>query len=408
MNGRPAYLMPAVLAATTGMQALAANSLFIMPAIAPEIAISANLQPALIGYQVSIVYLGAMSMSVVAGSLSARWGSIRTAQCGLLLGVVGLALATTPHLVVLILASLLIGMGYGMINPPAINMLDTVATPRNRSTLFSIKQTAVPLGGIIAGLVGPPVTLQYGWRATLFVCGAMSLAVIALIQPLARRFDAERDRTIRLTENPFGDVSLIWGDTILRWTTLSAFFFAAVQFTLTTYLVTLLVEDVRLGLVAAGVALSVFQLSAVIGRLAWGALADLTGTGLRVLLAAYCLAFASIVPLIFMHSGWAIAFIYLALGLLGAAGAGWNGVFVAETVHLARRGSAGRAIGGAFAFTFAGALIGPTAFAVAHGWIGLYTHTAALIAVFALAGCVCCALGLREVTARNRITGGEG
>ncbi|MEX4008489.1 MFS transporter [Neoaquamicrobium sediminum] len=407
MKARPVYLMLVVLAATTGMQTLAANSLFIMPAIAPEIAASIAVPAALIGYQVSVVYLGAMAMSVIAGSLSTMWGPVRTAQSGLLLGVIGLVLATTPHLMALVVASLLIGMGYGLINPPSVNMLDIVATPRNKGTLFSIKQTAVPLGGIVAGLVGPPVTLEYGWRAALVVCACLSLVMMFLVQPLAPRFDARRDRTVQLTKNPFRDLSLVWSHPILRWITLSAFFFAAVQFTLTTYLVTLLVEDVQLGLVAAGIALSVFQLAAVFGRLAWGALADLTGAGLRVLFTAYCLALASILPLIFMTRAWAIAFIYLVLSLLGVAGAGWNGVFVGETVHLAPPESGGRAIGGAFAFTFAGALLGPSAFAIAHSQIGLYTHTAVLIAAFAAAGCLCCALALHRVGARNRTCGGE-
>lgn len=408
MSARPPHLMPVVLLATTGMHALAANSLFIMPAIAPELAAATSLPAALIGYQVSIVYLGAMAMSVVAGSLSAMLGPVRTSQLGLLLGAVGLACATMPYLPVMVLASLLIGMGYGLINPPSVNMLDAVATPRSRSTLFSIKQTAVPLGGIIAGLVGPPVTLEYGWRTALFVCGAMSLTMILIIQPLAPRFDKSRDRAVRLMENPFSDLSLVWNHTVLRWLTLSAFFFAAVQFTLTTYLVTLLVEDVRLSLVAAGLALSVFQLSAVFGRLAWGALADLTGSGIRVLLTAYCLALASIVPLIFMTRAWAIVLIYLTLGLLGLAGAGWNGVFVGEAVKLAPPESAGRAIGGAFAFTFAGALVGPAVFAMAHRQIGLYTHTTATIAASALFGCACCVIALRGVAARNRTAGVAG
>lgn len=388
----PRSLMVVVLAATTGMQTLAANSLFVMPAIAPAIAADLALPAALIGYQVSIVYLGAMIMSVMAGSLSAIWGPVRTAQAGLLLGVAGLLLATVPHLAAFAVAALLIGMGYGLINPPSVNMLEKVSSPGNRGMLFSIKQTAVPLGGIIAGLVGPPVALLYGWQAALLVCAAMSLVMIAMVQPFARRFDNDRDRALRLRDSPFRDIGLVWRERVLRWITLSAFFFAAVQFTLTTYLVTLLVEDVRLGLVAAGLALSVFQLSAVAGRLAWGALADLTRSGLQVLLVAYLLALASILPLIFMTKQWSMALIYLCLGVLGAAGAGWNGVFVGEIVHLAPPESSGRAIGGAFAFTFAGALVGPSAFAITHHWLGLYTHTMVLLAAFAAAGCVCCAL----------------
>ncbi|MFP1646733.1 hypothetical protein, partial [Pontitalea aquivivens] len=78
MSARPPHLMPVVLLATTGMHALAANSLFIMPAIAPALAEAISLPAALIGYQVSIVYLGAMAMSVLAGSVSTMLGPVRT------------------------------------------------------------------------------------------------------------------------------------------------------------------------------------------------------------------------------------------------------------------------------------------------------------------------------------------
>ncbi len=386
-----------VLLATIGAQTLAANSLFIVPATAPAVSKDLGVSTTFIGYQVSIVYLAAMIISVVAGSISSIWGPVRTSQTALLLGAVGLALATIHSLPTFIVASLATGAGYGLINPPSGQMLEKVSTPANRSIIFSIKQTSVPIGGVVAGLLGPPLALRYGWEFAFLTSGMLSLVMIALLQPFAGWFDREPrpDRAIKIGASPFRDIAMVWATTELRWLAISAFCFAAVQFTLTTYLVTLLVEDVHLSLIAAGIALSVFQFAAISGRIAWGVIADATGSGMETLLLAFGLAAFATLPLIWMNGGWSMTAIQLCLAVLGVSGAGWNGVFVGQIVNLAPAGTAGRAIGGAFAFTFAGALVGPSCFAIVHGWLGLYTHTVAVVAIFAFGGFICCALAMR-------------
>lgn len=395
----PLVLTLVVLIATTGMQTLAANSLFVIPAIAPAIAGDLGLPTALIGYQVSSVYLGAMIISVMAGSITANWGPIRAAQASLLLGAIGLAIATISTFTTFIIGSLAIGAGYGLINPPSGHMLEKVSNSSNRSMLFSIKQTAVPIGGVMAGLVGPPIALLYSWKVALLVSGGLSIAMIGLLQFLSGYFDSYREaKTSWLRDSPFQDLALVWKSSTLRWLTLSAFCYAAVQFTLTTYLVTLLVEDVRLNLVAAGVALSVFQIAAIIGRIGWGVIADFTRSGLAVLVIAYGTAFLSIIPLIFMTSQWGLTAIYVSLAVLGFCGAGWNGVFVSQVVDFAPPNTASRAIGGAFVFTFAGALLGPSTFALAHDWFELYTRTAPVIALFSFVGF---AFGFLALRAKN-------
>src|SRR5690606_37627011 len=117
------------------------------------------------------------------------------------------------------------------------------------------------------------------------------------------------------------------------WATIAACGLAGVQFTLTTFLVALLVEDIHFDLVAAGIGLSVFQASALIGRIAWGLLADFTRSGLGVLLTAFVVALASLLALTAMTIDWPSWALYLCLAGLGAAAAGWNGVFVSEIVR---------------------------------------------------------------------------
>lgn len=380
----------AVLATMTGAQSFTAASLFVIPAIAPEIANDLGVSTTLVGLQVSIVYFGAMTASIIAGGFSTRWGPTRTLQISLALGALGLGLATTQFISAIAIGSVLIGWGYGLAGPPAGQILEAVASEHNRKFLFSIKQTSVPLGGVLAGLFGPSLSLFLGWQWTLIAFGIASLVVGALIQPYAAQHDQDRNFKYPLMTTPLSDIALVLRGVKLRWITLSGFFFAATQFTLTTYLVSLLVQDLGFGLVAAGFCLSIFQISAVLGRIILGIIADRLQSGIGLLFITYLIGTCLVTLLVFMSDKWPVPLIYLCLIFLGATGAGWNGMFVGEIVALAPRQTTARAIGGAFVFIFAGALVGPSLFVAAYSQIGIYTHTISIIAFSAAIGCMCC------------------
>lgn len=384
--------MLAVLGLATAVHALSAASLFVIPAIAPDMAKALGASTELVGIQVAIVYFGATTMSIFAGSIAVRFGGARASQMGLTLGTAGLLLSVAGWMPLLALASLLLGLGYGMINPPTGTMLEKVATARTRGMLFSVKQTAVPAGGIIAGLVGPPVALLWDWHAALLVMAGCLVLTIVALQFLIPVFPGSPASVNR--EPLLRDVRLVWQRPALRWATIAACALAGVQFTLTTFLVTLLVEDLHFDLVAAGIGLSVFQAAALLGRIAWGVLADITRSGLVVLLVAFMVAVLTLVSLTFMTPLWPEWIFYLCLAALGAAAAGWNGVFVSEVVRMSPAGSAGRAIGGAFVFTFGGALLAPAAFSGLYGLAGSYTVTVWMLVSLAVLGVLSIALAI--------------
>ncbi len=189
---------------------------------------------------------------------------------------------------------------------------------------------------------------------------------------------------------------MVWSIPSLRWTTLGAFCFAGVQFTLTAYLVALLVENVGVGLVAAGIGFSIFQAAALVGRVFWGVVADATRAGLIVLGVAFAASLCSLLLLPFMAADWPLFAVYGCLGVLGVACAGWNGVFVSEVVRLSPPppGAAGRAIGASFVYSFGGAVAIPPLFALVYQWFHSYTAAVWLVVLTAAAGCGCvlCAL----------------
>ncbi len=87
-----------------------------------------------------------------------------------------------------------------------------------------------------------------------------------------------------------------------------SFVFSAVQVCVTSYSVTFLTHDLRWTLVAAGGALAVAQVAGVVGRIAWGVVADRQGDARPVLLAlavamALCGAVAAVFDAASAHLG---------------------------------------------------------------------------------------------------------
>ncbi len=375
-----------VVGVTTAVQALATMCTLFPAAIAPELARAFGVPASLIGFQVSLIYLGAMVMSLVGGQLVRRLGAVRTSQWALALAGSGLALAAAPSMAGFAIGSVLVGFGYGLTNPSAAHLLMRVARPENRNFIFSLKQTGVPLGAVCAGLAAPSMALMFGWQVAFLSAAAVTYAFVVVLQPLRRGWDRDRDPSLPLRQNPVADLRMIWRHPVLRWISLAAFCFSAVQVSLSTFAVTMLVEDLSFGLVEAGIVLSVLQVAGAFGRIGWGGLADWLGDGNRVLLGVALIAAAAGVMTMFLEADSGAAVIYGVLILLGLSAIGWNGVFLAEVARLAPRGRIGSATAGALVPTYAGVLLGPLSFAALHALTGQYTQTFGIFAFVSLSG----------------------
>src|SRR5690606_37800322 len=102
----------------------------------------------------------------------------------------------------------------------------------SRNLIFSLKQTGVPLGGMAAALVAPPVAHAFGWRTALLVVLVSAIAMLALLQPVRRQWDDDRRAAPRRQSGPsilLGGIALVWGHRDLRYLSLTALCYAGVQ-----------------------------------------------------------------------------------------------------------------------------------------------------------------------------------
>ena len=388
LNPSPSKYMalPVVVAVSLVVQALASMSAILPSAIAPELAAALGVPGSLIGFQVSCVYIGAMATSLVGGVFVRRFGALRCFQMALFFVAIGGAMSAIPLLLAVGVGGGIVGLGYGLTNPPSSHLLMKVTTPKNRNLVFSIKQTGVPLGGVVAGLIGPWVALQFGWQMVLASGAFVSLTFMIGISIFRPYWDTDRDAKAILRVNPLRDVGIVWEYKGLRWVSLSAFSFAAMQVGLSTFAVTMLVGDLNFSLIEAGVVLAVMQAAGVMGRVLWGWVADHSGNPSGVLAAITSITVICALTMVLLDAKTPIAFVYILLVTIGMTAIGWNGVFLAEIAHLAPTGLISSATGGAMVITYAGVMLGPAAMSSIYGYAGSYTLTFGLFAVIPLAG----------------------
>jgi MFS family permease len=402
-NGSSARALRLLLVATTAVQVLATYTSYTIAAIAPDVAAGIGMSPELVGFQVSLLYTGATLSSTTAGFQLRRWGAVRISQASVFFSVTGACCALWPSLPTIGIGSLIMGLGYGMTNPAAAHLLMQVAPAKQRNLIFSLKQTGVPLGGVAAGLVSPPVSQAFGWQWALALAAGIGAVLLVTLQPLRRRWDADRDPAARIDRQLFDGLLVVARSSYFRWISANGFFYAAVQLSLGTFIVTLLVTEAGMGLVAAGTVLALVQAVGVGGRVLWGWLADRFGNGQRIIVLIGLVSAAGALATTTVDTSWSHLALYALFAAFGAAALGWTGVMQAEIANASPPGRSGAIVGGVSAPTYAGVIFGPAAFSVAFGAIGSYTHTFAVVALFALAGMACIL-----VAGRRRSRAGRG
>lgn len=356
-------------------------ALITLPVVAPVVAKAIGVSTTYAGIYVGVVYLAAMFSSVLGGAAVKRWGAIRLSQVCLMLTATGLVLCAIPHPLSIAIGALFIGAGYGPVTPASSHLLIKTTPPERLSLVFSLKQTGVPLGGVLAGLLVPPLEVLVGWQWAFVVVGAVCLLCAYTVNPLRHALDSDRDLTARpsLIKSLVHPVKLVWSHKALRTLAFVSFLFAIAQLSLTTYLVTFLYEDLGWALIAGGAALAFTQAAGVGARIVWGWMADnWLGSGYMLMVVAGLLAIAAAAMPFFTPQTPHI-WLYLVLMMLGATAIGWNGVYLAEVARQAPQGQASVATGGTLGFTFLGVLCGPPLFGVAAANFQSYGLSFALL-----------------------------
>ena len=389
-----------VLTLTTATQSFSTLGILALAAVAPAAGKGLGVSPALIGYQVGLVFFGAMVSAAAAGGIVMRYGAVRASQLSLWLIAAGCAVSALGSVHALVPGAIAMGLGYGIPNPAASQLLSRVPSKRGMNLLYSIKQTGVPIGGMLSGLLAPPLAVAFGWQAALGACALLLTALGIAIGVVRKDWDTDREPRAPVLASVARSLALVWKHEPLRWIAVASLLYSGVQLSLTGFLATYLVADIRMSLVLAGTVLSITHLSGAVGRLTWGWVADRLRSGGLALIINGLLATVGTLLTAAMAPQWPIGAVIAVSALFGFCAVGWNGVYMAVLSRLSPPGTVSFAVGGSLVWTYAGVIIVPPAFATMHDHIGLtYGAGFALLTIVSLAGVGCVVMARRAVAA---------
>jgi len=372
---RSTYAAAVALVATLAIQVFVSLTSTATAVLATEIAPDFGFSASLVGVFVGLLYVGSMVASLASGLFIARHGAIRVSQVSVLIcaaGIAWVAILPSQAAPMLVVVPVIIGLGYGTITPASSELLMRTAPPHRRALVFSIKQTGVPGGAALAGAALPPLALAIGWRPALLAIATCGLGVAALAQTARRKLDIRRtDHTLSLAALLAPLRTLVQQRKLVE-LSLVGLVYAAMQMCLMSFLVVYLTEAIDYSLVTAGLALTSANIGGIVGRIAWGAVADrwiaprrLLGA-LGIASAACAFATATCTP------SWPLAATFVVATLFGATGIGWNGVQLSEVARHSPLGEAGAITGASGFVTFAGVVSGPPLFALLTAMTGTY------------------------------------
>lgn len=389
-----------VVAVVTLAQLIVAMSNILLPTIAPKLAEVLGVEPILIGYQVSLTFGVATLATLWGGGAVLRHGAARVTQCAVLFCGLGMLCFAWPSVTAIAVGSAAVGIGMGLLNPAAAHMLVSYTPGRHRNIVFSIKQTGVPVGGVITALTAPAVALHFGYHWSLAAIALLVLLLLAYTQRHRAAWDSDQRVAGPGEGGAFGGVPLVWREPGLRGLSLVAMIFSAIQRIVLSFTVIYLVAEGGIGLVEAGVMLSMIQLGGSLSRVCWGWVADRIGSSARVLVVICVVTILSTLALVFFSAEWNRVLAYLLFFVIGATAVGWNGVFHAEAARLSPPGMASVVAAGTTFFVFAGVLIGPAAFAMLYNVLGSYGDTFLSVPLVALVALLLLMLGARASRGR--------
>ncbi len=355
-----------------------------------------------IGLFTACLYVAAMLSGLSAGGILARFGVIRSSQFALLATALGLILAAVaPGWPMVLAAAALIGLGTGMLNPAGSHILSRHAPLRWQPFVFSVKQTGTPMGGMLAGLLLPPLIAFYDWRLALAAIAAIPLITLLGLQLIRNGLDDDRDPGARIDLAGIIDaLRLVVTSRPLLTLAIAGYFFTFAQLALLSFIVVFLVQAKGLDTAVAGGVFAIIHGSAIPARIAWGAMAGRFVSSWFLLGLIGLMMSASIVAMSYFDQTWPFWRTAIVAVGLGVSTNGVLGLLLSEFARLAPPNKVGEATGGGQFFLFFGIVSGPPLFGLVVELGGGYANAFNMIAAAAfLAG------GYLLCTARRKRAG---
>jgi predicted MFS family arabinose efflux permease len=286
------------------------------------------------------------------------------------------------------------GFGYSIVNPATAKGVLEWFPVRRRATAMGVKQTGVPIGGVLAAGNGALVAIV-DWNAILYGVVVITVVNALLCARLAERPHWEGERNYR---EGFRILFSVWRQRNIKLVFAASIPWNMGQTNFFTYLTLFMREAAQASQPMAGLCLGVAQASSALGRVGWGVISDTVFRGGRktitVALCGSAAVFLAAMALVGPQYGVALGVtLALLLGLTVASYASIAQTLAVESVPVHQAGSA---MGYSLTGTSLGGVIGPAIFGAVVDMTGDFADGWLLTGILMGAGTLLVAIWFRE------------
>ncbi|MBT6095591.1 MAG: MFS transporter [Rhodospirillaceae bacterium] len=364
-------------------------------AMAPVIREDLMLNATQVGSFMSAFYFALALSALPSGTVVDRTGvgwALVISMVLLALGAAGFAMADSY--IAGVASTFVMGLGYGLVNPATAKGVLDWFKPEHRATAMGVKQTGVPIGGLLAS-ASAAVVVVAPWRGVLWAFAAATLLLGLVWWRHAENPRGRRPGGLPAMLMDIRTVAVNRGVAAMNGAGLC---FNGAQQSMTTYLTLFLRDVAGSSQPFAGFCLGVAQVTGAAGRILWSIASDRVTRGRRkgvmVMMMSGGVVTCTLAAMV--GEAWP-AVVLVAL----AAGAGATILAYAPLLHTVcaeavKPELAGAAIGSNLLATSVGGTVGPLVFGAIVDATGGYTAAWIVAGAVIGIGVLITAFGLRE------------
>ena len=365
----------------------------VMPILADRIARELGISPAWLGLYLFIQNLMSIAAAVGCGGFLLRYGPLRVSQISLILMATSLLVVATGWLWLYPFAAIFLGAS-AVSTPASSHILARVCPPRLAPLVFSVKQTGVPVGSLIGGLMVPfllglvfysatfGTSVRLGAFGAAIVTALIVIFVAAMLQPLREYFDRERHPETKIAVSDLREtIRLVLSNHALRDISFAAFAFGGLQSLFAGFFILFMLDGLDYSETEAGTIYAIASFSAIWARILWGGLGSslvpprwiMSGIGIVGGLSAVVVAFIDVTWSTYEITAVAVVYNISALS--------WHGILLSETARLAPKDMVGGITGGVLSCTSVAMMIYPAIYGLILAATGSYKIGFALASI---------------------------
>ncbi|AIM12754.1 major facilitator family transporter [Bacillus anthracis] len=265
----------------------------------------------------------------------------------------------------LLFVLLLIGMFYSVSQPGGSKVILKWFPKENRGLAMGIRQAGIPIGGALAGVLIPFLTVQYNMTYAI-----NSIACICIIGGVLffvfykEPYVQEEARKGHIKISFWMELKVVICKKELYPIYITGICMISLQMVLVGHFMKFLAGEQSITSIVAGTVFSVMFFSGMIGRVALAAISDVFYKGNRriPLFIAVCASIGLILLLVMSIHTITSGVLYSVSALLGFFSIGWFSLFIAEVAELASEESVGITVSVALTLNQIAIIVAPVLF----------------------------------------------